>query len=58
MQPGSSNRIRTWRQWLAAPVDASSLACLHAQTLEQARPTSLALWQGFGEHGSAAYEET
>ena len=30
----------------------------HAQTLKQARPASLAFWQGFREHGSGAYEGT
>ena len=30
----------------------------HAQTLKQARPASLAFWQGFREHGSGAYKGT
>lgn len=51
------------RAWSAGPGSGDAGRCLnrgadHGQTLAQARPASLALWQGVREHGGGAYEGT
>ena len=51
---------RAWLELVPGDPDARrpSLRCHHAQTLNQVRLGKLAFWQGFGEHGSGAYEGT